>query len=104
VAQGTVFGSRGCLKEAIECFNRAIEIDPNITDAWYNKGIALINQENLTGALECMQKAAGLDPDFTVAWFKMGSLYRRLGNYITESGLRDRESIPSFTRNSANSG
>ncbi len=81
VVQGTIFGSRGSFEEAMECFNRAIEIDPNLADAWYNKGIVLINQQNLTGALECMQKTVDLDPNFTAAWLKMGSLYRRLGNY-----------------------
>jgi len=28
-------------KEAIECFDKALEIDPQYTDAWYNKGVIL---------------------------------------------------------------
>jgi tetratricopeptide (TPR) repeat protein len=28
-------------KEAMECYDKALEIDPNDASAWYNKGLAL---------------------------------------------------------------
>ena len=31
----------GKYEEAIKCYDKAIEIDPNYADAWNNKGLAL---------------------------------------------------------------
>lgn len=81
VVQGTIFGRRGRFEEAIQHFDRAIEIDPGYLDAWFNKGITLISKGDHPGALECFQKAALLDPDHGDAWLKMGSICRRMKNY-----------------------
>ena len=32
--------------EAVESFNKALEIDPKSSDAWYYKGESLVNSEN----------------------------------------------------------
>jgi tetratricopeptide (TPR) repeat protein len=79
--QGTILGRRGDFEDALQCFDKAIEIDPNFVDAWFNKGIVLINQQEISGALLCIQKSAELDSGFFMAWLKMGYLNRKLGHY-----------------------
>lgn len=77
VALGITFGSNGRLDEAIKQFDRAIEIDPNFWDAWFNKGVALINKKEDAGALECFQMAASIDPNTSTPWLKMGEIHKR---------------------------
>ena len=81
VVQGTIFGRKGYFDKAIKHFDKAIEIDPQCFDAWFNKGVALINKGDDPGALECFQKATLIKPDQGEAWLKMGSICRRMKNY-----------------------
>ena len=81
VVQGTILGRKGRFEDAIQHFDRAIEIDPRYLDAWFNKGVALINKRDDPGAMECFQKAALLEPDQAEAWLKMGAICRRMKNY-----------------------
>jgi len=38
---GDAFKSAGPYVDAIKCYDRAIDIQPNLAKAWYNKGLAL---------------------------------------------------------------
>ena len=38
-----LFGNLKKYKEAIECYDKAIEINPKYVNAWFNKGASLIN-------------------------------------------------------------
>jgi Flp pilus assembly protein TadD len=45
--KGVTFG-QGWLEEAVECFETAINIVPDLASAWHNKGITLmkLNRDN----------------------------------------------------------
>ena len=42
--------------EAIECYDKALEINPQNADAYYNKGLSLSTIEKYAEAIECMIK------------------------------------------------
>jgi tetratricopeptide (TPR) repeat protein len=46
--KGVTFGQLGWLEEAVECFETAIKIVPELASAWHNKGITLLklNRDN----------------------------------------------------------
>ncbi len=46
--------------EAIECFDKAIEKDPDFADAWHNRGVSLGNLERYNEAIECFDKAIAI--------------------------------------------
>lgn len=48
--------------EAIECYDRALEIDPDFSVAWQAKGVALHNLGRYDDALECYDRALSFDP------------------------------------------
>jgi len=44
-------------KEAIECFNQAIQLNPQLTIAYINKGLALNELEKYRKAIKCFDEA-----------------------------------------------
>lgn len=58
--EGTKNTNSGNYEEAISYFNKALDINPNMNEAWYNMGIAYGREKNKYKALECYQKAAQL--------------------------------------------
>ena len=40
-------------EEAIECYNKAIQINPNYSEAFYSKGSALDDLKKYEEAIEC---------------------------------------------------
>lgn len=50
--------------EAIECYDKALKINPNNVKAWNNKAFALHNLNRLDEAIECYDKSLEIDPNF----------------------------------------
>jgi len=65
---------------AIMKFDKALEMDPNLADAWHNKGLAYRESGNYEEALKCFDKALEINPE----------LYRTLiskGDTLTSQGF-----------------
>jgi tetratricopeptide (TPR) repeat protein len=84
-------------KKAIECFDKATEIDPNSARAWKVKGDAFLelgilkNQHKfLDEAIECFDKATEINLNYGSAWNNRAWALRMLGEY--------REAIKSFDK------
>jgi tetratricopeptide (TPR) repeat protein len=48
--------------EAIECYDKALEINPQNADAYYKKGLSLYYLGNNDEAIECYDKALEINP------------------------------------------
>ena len=48
--------------ESLDYFDRALRIDPNFTEAWYAKGVALHNMMRYDEAIQCYNRALAIDP------------------------------------------
>jgi tetratricopeptide (TPR) repeat protein len=47
--------------EALDCYERALELDPNLAPAWFNKGVTLFNAfQRYAEALACFEAAERL--------------------------------------------
>jgi tetratricopeptide (TPR) repeat protein len=78
---GSILFSRRKFDLALKCFERAIELRPDSSEAWSNKGITLNNLSRHEEALKAAEKAIELKPDNINAWFnKCASLFY-LGRY-----------------------
>jgi tetratricopeptide (TPR) repeat protein len=51
-------------EEAIECYNKAIFMNPNCEIAFINKGNCLHNIGKYADALDCYNKAIDLNPNY----------------------------------------
>jgi tetratricopeptide (TPR) repeat protein len=68
-------------KQAIECYDKALEIDPKNADAWNNKGGALGSLGKHEEAIEYYDKALKIDPKNAMAWTNKGWSLSNLGRY-----------------------
>jgi tetratricopeptide (TPR) repeat protein/plastocyanin/sugar lactone lactonase YvrE len=67
--------------KAIECYDRAIEVDPNLVDAWHKKGNAFYNKENYDEAIRCYDRASLINPNHFDSWYKKGLTYKKKKNH-----------------------
>ena len=90
---GNNAGDKKEYDKAIECYQKAIEINPDFADAYYNMGIAYRHKENYDKAIECYQKVIEIDPEDADAYNNMGVAYCQKGmkisaaDYLYKAGL-----------------
>jgi tetratricopeptide (TPR) repeat protein len=61
-------------QEALEAYDKAIELDPNYVQAYNNKGAALVGLGRYREALEAYDKAIELDPNNVQAYVNKGKV------------------------------
>ena len=76
---GTLY-FQGKYDEAIECYDKAIEIDPDSSVVWNNKGLALNALGKYEEAIACYDRVIEIDPQDADAWNNKGLALDSLGN------------------------
>ncbi len=79
--KGCILGRLENLEEAIECFNKALQIDVNNIRIWNKKGYTLRNLGKYKEALECFETALKIQPNNSVSLTGIGYVYYSLGDY-----------------------
>ena len=84
--RGVANQALGNYDEAMLDYTKSIQINPKMTDAYYNKAyIALsrkdIEAPNIKKAIEDLEKALELDPKFIDALYAMAAAYKKLEDY-----------------------
>jgi len=64
---------QGQLPMAIEAFQTALQLNPQLVPASYNLGLALRQSGNLTGAIEAFTRTTQIDPNFALAFSNLGA-------------------------------
>ena len=65
--------------EAIACFRRALELNPNHADAHDNLGVALQSRGEPAAAEACFRRALAHNPNYAEAHFNLGNALQALG-------------------------
>ena len=71
----------GNFQQAVEAYQKAVELEPGLTPAWANLGRACAELGNFQQAVEAYRKAVELEPGLTPAWANLGRAYGELGNH-----------------------
>jgi len=68
-------------QEALKCFDKAIELEPNEPIYWNNKGFALDELKRYEEAIECYDRAIKLNPNNPIYWNNKGYALKELKRY-----------------------
>jgi len=73
---GTALEEESKLDDALKCFQKAIQLNPNHANAFINLGNVLMKQKKIDEAISCYQTALGIDSGNAEAITNMGNAYR----------------------------
>ncbi|MBE3039121.1 MAG: tetratricopeptide repeat protein [Chloroflexi bacterium] len=68
-------------EEAIQCYDKALEIDPHCVGAWRAKGLSLGVLGRQEETIQCYDKALEIDPQDTVSLFYKGWFLAEFGRH-----------------------
>ena len=71
---GNVLQALGRLEEALEYYDKALEIEPKLINALYNRGITLSHTKRKAEALASYDKALEIAPDDADIWINRGTV------------------------------
>ncbi|MFX0056306.1 MAG: tetratricopeptide repeat protein, partial [Candidatus Hermodarchaeota archaeon] len=79
--RGVLLANKNEFGEALRCFNQAIRLDPNLSEAYTNRGRVLmaLGPDKASSALESFNKALRLSPDNWEALLDKAKAMRALG-------------------------
>lgn len=77
--EGIFLSDLGRYREALDCFEHGLEMDPKFQNLWCNKGRALRAMGRHQEALVCYEQAIPLDPTHTTPWDCKGNCLLDLG-------------------------
>lgn len=78
--KGKALGILGKNKEALRCFDKCVEIEPEDEFHWYFKAFALRELGEFEEALFNLKNALKINPDFVDAWNIRADIWKELGN------------------------
>ena len=80
--KGTDYVKKKEYQRAIECYQKAIELNPNLTIAWINISSTYLDlaeiqdyKENIDKAKECAMKATNIGPENALSWVMLAYTY-----------------------------
>ncbi len=79
ISKGNTHVENGMYSEAIQCYDKALEINPVMADVWNNKGLALARIAKYEEAVTCYDKAIDLRPDDEEVIYNKGIALAHLG-------------------------
>lgn len=68
------------LQEVINDYDKALQLNPRLIYAWFNKGNIFYAAGDFTSAMQCYAEAIKIDPAFGEAYFNRGLSYLHSGN------------------------
>lgn len=81
IVEGQLFLDTNKAEKALECFEEALEIDPELSDALLKKAVALEKLEKVDEAIACYDRAIEIGDSLTTALLQKGGMLNRLARY-----------------------
>ena len=78
---GALFGQKEVYDVAERIFDRVVQLNPNLAQAWYVKGLALANLGKYDEAVKCYDEAIKINPNDAAAWLNKGAALVKLGKH-----------------------
>ncbi|MEI6425351.1 MAG: tetratricopeptide repeat protein, partial [Lentisphaerota bacterium] len=72
----------GSFSEAIDDYNKVLEINPDAADAWYGRGLAYFKKNDIKQALSDYNKVIEIRPEFPLAYSARAIAYFSKKDYV----------------------
>lgn len=79
--QGAALHGLGKVDDAIEIYERLVDLDPNLFSAYNNLSVLFSETGQLDQALDATLSAINIQPDSDIAYYNLGEIYNKLHNY-----------------------
>jgi tetratricopeptide (TPR) repeat protein len=80
---GDALKARGQLNEAMDCWRRAVQLDPTLVRAHFNLGVILGSyKRDYDAAIACFRRAIELEPKFALAHEGLGTALKSKGQMV----------------------
>ncbi|MDL5504086.1 MAG: tetratricopeptide repeat protein, partial [Candidatus Methanoperedens sp.] len=79
INKGNTLVESGMYQEAIQCYDKALEINPVMADVWNNKALAMARIAKYEEAVTCYNKAIDLNPNDEEVIYNKGIALAHLG-------------------------
>lgn len=79
--KGEMLADKGRYQDALDCFNRAIELQADHCAAWVFRGVMALHLEQYLEALQSCDRALEIQPTSSEAWMFRGVALHRLNRY-----------------------
>jgi tetratricopeptide (TPR) repeat protein len=76
---GALLAHQGKLTEAIEQYERALQLKPDFSEAYNNLGNTLADQGKVPEAIQCYKRALELNPSYAEAYYNLGNVLAHQG-------------------------
>lgn len=80
----------GRSEDAINDYDKALELNPNYVSAWNNKGIAMFRLKKYEEAINCYDKILETDSNHANAWLNKANALRGLAQQYLDKANDDR--------------
>ena len=87
---GLTFYHKQEFDKALECYDKALEIDPNMHQAISNKAFCLMLTNKLGEAYTLYKRVVELSPDFLQGWYHLGYISINKKNYVEALSYLDK--------------
>ena len=78
---GNTYKGLSDLNSAVEFYNKAMNINPDNPDSYFNCGLCLAEMNNLKEAITMFQKVISLKSDYEYAYYALGLAYEKQKDY-----------------------
>ncbi|MFN7170215.1 MAG: tetratricopeptide repeat protein [Candidatus Omnitrophota bacterium] len=78
---GDIYRKKGLLRQALLYFERAIFLEPDRFEFYYNKGLVLLDMGKVNQALDAFYKARDLEPTLAIIYNNIAACLIELGKY-----------------------
>ncbi len=78
---GVAYSNMDDFTKAVECFNKALESNPNHFNALNNLGVIHVQEGKFKEAISFFQKALKIKPEMAAIWENLAECHERLGNF-----------------------
>jgi len=91
VNKGLSFYNLGYVDEALGCYDRAIDLNPELAGAYNNRGVFYANKGDYNMAIRDYERAIDLNPEDAEAYNNRGNAYADKGDY--NMAIRDYDRV-----------